>query len=257
MGIETDFAAQNEIDNEIANEIARHKERVRALKSQRNTYCAINKMPEEVVLRILLVFKHDLEEWYSQIGDSRRRWFTLMRVCQFWRNLVLGCPHFWNHIDVSSPHAGCMLTLAKGAPLKVILREPLSSNKRFWILAGSIMARVAQIREFTLELQNITDLSRVYSLSTSKNAPLLETFNLSERSPNAIEGRDVPDIVWLDMAPIDKLPLFPNAIFQSAAACIIVNVFIPRTNAQSQRYPSVDMTGAANMPDKQGLLRWT
>ncbi|KAJ8496334.1 hypothetical protein ONZ45_g12488 [Pleurotus djamor] len=215
-GIETDFAAQKEIDNEIANEIARHKERVRALKSQRNTYCAINKMPVEVVLRILLVFKHDLEEWYSRIEDSRRRWFTLMRVCQFWRNLVLGCPRFWNHIDVSSPHAGRMLTLAKGAPLKVILREPSSSNERFWTLAASIMARVVQIQDFTLELRSITDLSRVYSLSTNKKAPILETLTLSERSPNAIEGHDVSDIVWLDMPSLSSLfirdiPSLPTA----------------------------------------------
>ncbi|KAJ8496333.1 hypothetical protein ONZ45_g12487 [Pleurotus djamor] len=101
-----------------------------------------------------------------------------------------------------------MLARSKGAPLEVVLREPLKSlpsNERFWTFAADIMARVTQLEELTLKLQDVTDLSRLYSLSSSKRAPILETLTLSEGSPDAIEGQDVSDVLWLEMPSLSTL----------------------------------------------------
>ncbi|KAJ8507872.1 hypothetical protein ONZ45_g9796 [Pleurotus djamor] len=211
MGITTDFAAQKQIDRQIAKETATYRERVGALKSQRNTYCAINKIPDEVLLRVFLFVKLGVEKWCQYISDARREWFTLMRVCQSWRNLVLECPYFWTYIDASSPDADRMLARSKGAPLEVVLHEPLKSlpsNEQFWTFAAEIMARVTQLEELTLKLQDITDVSRLYFLSSSKHAPILETLTLSERSPDVIEGQDLSDVVWLHMPSLSSLYIY-------------------------------------------------
>ncbi|KAJ8455178.1 hypothetical protein ONZ45_g19023 [Pleurotus djamor] len=139
MGDLTNSNIQEALDVEISKEIVSHagSGRVIALKTWRNEYCPINRLPEETLLHILLLVKLLIEKLHgASYGSIRQDWFAITRVCSSWRNLVMNCPHFWTLIDTASPHVHRMLSLAKGAPLEVKLHELLEASfEDFWVLA--------------------------------------------------------------------------------------------------------------------------
>ncbi|KAJ8514968.1 hypothetical protein ONZ45_g7559 [Pleurotus djamor] len=204
MGKRTDLNAQRAIDQQIATEIRAHKERVRALKSCRNEYCAINRIPEETLTYILLLVKRLSEDSHvGNHGSARRDWFNITRVCNSWRKLVMDCPRFWTYVDSSSRHAHRMLTLAKAAPLHVVLRTPPRPTKKFWSLATNVMSRTSQIENLDINLPQQQVMS-LLALSSTQRALILQDLIIWADNPDDVNGSEA-GCLWWDMPSLLSL----------------------------------------------------
>ncbi|KAJ8520045.1 hypothetical protein ONZ45_g3074 [Pleurotus djamor] len=132
MAIATDFAAQRLVDEEIAAEIKRHHEHIKVLKIRRNSFCAVNQLPNDVLTHVFHFVKLRAEASSADGVFSPRaysRWTVLLRVCHAWRELIINTPSFWSTINLNSSNAWGMLALSKCALLRIDVRHlRLGSN---------------------------------------------------------------------------------------------------------------------------------
>ena len=99
------------------------KERIRSLKSSRNSLSPINFLPPEILTEIFSWLQwlcgRSLVDtvYFSDYGFLK--WMTVTRVCQRWRQTALSCPRLWTVIPAACrPGYTCMALERSGlAPL--------------------------------------------------------------------------------------------------------------------------------------------
>ncbi|KAJ8507228.1 hypothetical protein ONZ45_g10386 [Pleurotus djamor] len=80
MAILTNFAAQSLIDDEIDAEMERHWDLLKRLWSQRNTHCAVNQLPTDVLEHIFFFIKDDAESIEPFPCEAYSEWTVLLYV---------------------------------------------------------------------------------------------------------------------------------------------------------------------------------
>ncbi|KAJ8520028.1 hypothetical protein ONZ45_g3060 [Pleurotus djamor] len=208
MAIATDFNAQNLIDEEIVAEVKRHKEHIKALNIRRNTYCAVNQLPDDVLRAIFLFVKLEAEAScpYTAFGpDTHAQWVVLLRVCHAWHDQIVGDPQFWTRINLNSPHASKMLVLSKAALLSISVMIPTDVGDSLCPLIDRLISQGPRLRELWMDLPDHTALSKVLTpISSNNSASLLERLTISvERDTGHFSGA-----AWFGLSSLRSLSLF-------------------------------------------------
>ncbi|KAJ8480847.1 hypothetical protein ONZ45_g15510 [Pleurotus djamor] len=207
MAIATDFAAQNLVDEEIVAEIKQHTARIKALKIRRNSYCAVNRLPDDVLKTILLFVKSQAEmSASSRMFTSRpySQWVVLLSVCYAWHDLIMDDPRFWSTINLNTLHAPRMLDLSKSAPLEIQLRVHTNAGEGLWSLVTRAISQSHRLKRLEMHLPDSTALSTCFNLIAANSAPHLELLSIVVDT----ETGDVSWAVWSTLPSLRWLDLY-------------------------------------------------
>ncbi|TDL22617.1 hypothetical protein BD410DRAFT_788440 [Rickenella mellea] len=125
--IASDESAQAAIDAEL--QCLTHS--IITLKSRRNEFCFINKLPPEIATNIF----HRV-----RAGVSPRRWIMVTHVCRHWRRMALECPSLWGSVSLARTRRqelNAFMARAKSTPLIV---DILMLKSRFFMRHKGIHA---------------------------------------------------------------------------------------------------------------------
>ncbi|KAF8645458.1 hypothetical protein AX16_007812 [Volvariella volvacea WC 439] len=125
--------------SQIDQELKCLTERCCHLKYLRNIYTPISHLPPELLLRILTIYKQQVENEHKESQSSSSpyaawkhtyTWVLVSHVCRHWRNVTLSSPTFWSTIYMPSKLTSLdwvdeLLQRSKSATLRV-LSLPLS-----------------------------------------------------------------------------------------------------------------------------------
>ena len=102
-----------------------------ALKYARNAIPRINTIPVEVLAHIFKMVVNPTQRFphsYATHPDPVDG-LHVSQVCRHWRNVAFGFLELWSTVDTSRPMSvNVMLSRARGAPLKVILRDRVNDD---------------------------------------------------------------------------------------------------------------------------------
>ncbi|KAJ8502474.1 hypothetical protein ONZ45_g11712 [Pleurotus djamor] len=208
MALKTDLAAQRRVDEEIAAEIERHKECVKALKIRRNSFCAVNQLPNDVLTHILLFVKLQAEA-SSDAGafssEAYSEWIGLLRVCHLWYDSMQGHPRFWTTISLDSPHVLRMWDLSKAAPLEIMFSVPWDAGDSLLSLVSRVISESHRLQDLEMNAQDYNALSKVLSLiPASSSVANLERLNIVVDA----DWGEASGTLWSKMPSLRSLRLF-------------------------------------------------
>ncbi|KAF8202154.1 hypothetical protein BJ912DRAFT_896784 [Pholiota molesta] len=180
-----------EAHRQVDDTIAKYQDTISALKSHRNRYALISRLPSEITSRIFLFVK--LQDPY--LGRAYTvNWIKVTHVTRHWRNIAVNSPSLWVDLPVANlPWVEEMLRRSKDASL--VINYNFSSNR---ILPGLALALKHTARARGLSFRKVTsnlwvDLQNVYrSLLHGWNALLWMATLLSgvhSPEPISITGR--------------------------------------------------------------------
>lgn len=162
----------------IDEEIESYQEKIRALRTRRNTLVLIAQLPPELLLMIFqflqALHSHEL---YSSL--NRRKWITLSHVCTHWRRVSLESPNLWSHIDIDShtgSHNWVKLFLGRSRMTLLTLSAmitPISHD-----LVRAPLTNMGRMRQLLLYPESEVGESLLDILETHQ-APLLERFEMN------------------------------------------------------------------------------
>ncbi|KAJ8502724.1 hypothetical protein ONZ45_g11494 [Pleurotus djamor] len=212
MAILTNFAAQSLIDEEIDAEMKRHWDLLKRLRSQRNTHCAVNQLPTDVLERIFLFVKDEAESAEPFSCEAYSEWTVLLYVCRTWHDIIIDTPRLWSTIELSSPHARQMLARSKAAPLRVSIEGPIDPSDSFWPLLCSVISQSSRLQELMIDFTNFDTFSRAFaSVSRTESAPLLQKLAINiEHVTGTVSGHFWEDLPALQFLALSYAPLPPG-----------------------------------------------
>ncbi|KAF5357617.1 hypothetical protein D9758_007490 [Tetrapyrgos nigripes] len=174
-------------------------------RTYRNSLALINQLPPEILSQIFL-FCASSTSFSTPLRPSRWSFIAVSHVCQYWRNVALGCPALWSYIDSSNPD--CILEMLKRSgtcPLTFrISVGKVQAHHMKWIQEGRATAvalgHIYRVREFTLYASPIgTVISHTGNLGLAQAVPLLEVLRLEA----VVDNRFVHDPVKLSSRFLD------------------------------------------------------
>lgn len=134
-------------------EIRKHKHAIADLRRGLNSLLSIARLPDELLAEIFMiyaaVFKADLADSQRAAGhtatryllqhptvirrtESQYAWIRVTHICHRWREVALGFPRLWTHIDCRRPDMTAeWLLRSKAAPLHV--SSVLEYGRAAWI----------------------------------------------------------------------------------------------------------------------------
>lgn len=108
--------AQTEIDDELVS----LEERMRALRTHRNSLSPISSIPPELLGTIFVHHVRQMQLIYNSDNPRVLSWLVVGHVCYHWREVALGTPELWATPFLNSSKATDeMLTRSKMAPLNL------------------------------------------------------------------------------------------------------------------------------------------
>ncbi|KAG2156030.1 hypothetical protein DEU56DRAFT_765228 [Suillus clintonianus] len=108
--------AQIEIDDELV----ALQERIRALRTHRNSLSPVSSLPPEILGAIFVHHVQKTQSLYVPHAPAVLSWLKVGHVCRHWREVTLGTPELWSAPFLNSLQATEeMLLRSKMAPLKL------------------------------------------------------------------------------------------------------------------------------------------
>ncbi|KAI1796767.1 hypothetical protein LXA43DRAFT_1177890 [Ganoderma leucocontextum] len=170
----------------ILGDIDVYLRRIINLKTHLNTFTHINRLPNEVLGQILVVYARDhyrsATRDRDKSGSTSPQWIKLAHVCRHWREVALGTPRFWSHVYVRRLGTfSALLSLSKSSPLHVdlTLQQYSCSDFGTWISATDLIGQEShRLREFIC----VANLKQFRTLGEKLSPPMrfLEMLALSE-----------------------------------------------------------------------------
>lgn len=151
------------------------------LRTQRNTFSLISRLPPEILASI---FTHcaRIHQQNRYPGYRVPDWVNVSHVCRHWRDVALNCSTLWSFLFVSSQRwTDELLARSKTAPLKVLVDSDYPKQSTELHFLKNIAPQADRIQDLCLRLTR-QEAERVLSLFSSP-APLLQSLRVSvERS---------------------------------------------------------------------------
>lgn len=97
--------------------ILRLAHHVASLREKRNSFCAISRLPEEILLQVFTRL------WGTYLPDyinGPKNLLAYSQVCTAWRRLALGYPPLWAHLDIARPRLAELMA-KRSLPLPVTI----------------------------------------------------------------------------------------------------------------------------------------
>ncbi|KAF8551987.1 hypothetical protein OG21DRAFT_1444288 [Imleria badia] len=172
-------------------EIAQLAITLSSLKTQKNTFALISRLPTSILERIFICYARNkyfrpytTRAWprFKKMSDAT--WIGVLFVCRRWRHVALTCPALWSYLFVASPWwTEALLTRSLDSPLR-IWAEFYKSD-----MALDFIARLALHTERLQECClcfGITQSDVVSALSMlSSSAPLLRILKITNEKEDS------------------------------------------------------------------------
>lgn len=178
------------------------------LRTQRNTFSAISRLPPEILTSIFIHCTRSHHKNRPGVPD----WVNISYVCRHWRDTALNCSALWSSLFVSSPHwTDELLARSKTVPLKVCVDSGYPKQSRELHLLERVAPQANRIQNLCLRLTR-QEAERILSLFYLP-APLLQSLQISvERSNYLGEPALVPAALFNGYTPaLRKLELINYA----------------------------------------------
>ena len=148
------------------------------LRSQKNTFSLIFRLPPEILASIFIQCARSHQRNQRGIPD----WVNVSYVCRHWRDVALNCSTLWSFLFASSQSwTDELLARSKTAPLKVRVDSDYPKPSQELNLLEKVAPQTGRIQDLRLRLTR-REAERILSLFSSP-APLLQTLQISvERS---------------------------------------------------------------------------
>ncbi|KAF8195574.1 hypothetical protein BJ912DRAFT_148511 [Pholiota molesta] len=193
-----------EAHEQIDKAINGYQEIILALKSQRNRYAPISRLPPEILCRIFSFAKtqwQDVTYYRSAMGIDLHpmKWIRLTHVTRHWRNIALNSPSLWVEFPFGNRSlVEEMLKRSKHAGL--VIKSDFSSIRT--IRPGLELALKHIGRAKDLSFQGITsnvwkDLQKLLSEPTPRLQYLTLNGYATHSEPISITGRVLCETGWL------------------------------------------------------------
>ncbi|KAG1739999.1 hypothetical protein EDB19DRAFT_795386 [Suillus lakei] len=168
--------AQTEIDNELE----ALEERMRALRTRRNSLSPISSIPPEILGTIFVHHAQQTQLLYVPDNPVVLSWLNVGHVCRYWRGVALGTPELWATPFLNSSQATEeMLTRSKMAPLNLRtgLRYRVESVQK-------ALMHIERLQEVSLPFLNggmtYRCIMEFLNKLSSCSAPKLQSLSLEE-----------------------------------------------------------------------------
>ncbi|KAF4610965.1 hypothetical protein D9613_006730 [Agrocybe pediades] len=174
----------------IDSEIEQHEQEILALKTRRNTYAPISRLPPELLSRIFECYK-TVQFIPTQFQYSHPlRWIRCTHVCRLWRTVALDSPLLWAELHLKYlAWAKESLIRSKMAPLKVSIHlRGLPEDNPTIELAKDIIRQGSRLKDVIIKAasrarDSIEDVLRSLPRSTP-NLQSLEITHVSRSTQN-------------------------------------------------------------------------
>ncbi|TDL22615.1 hypothetical protein BD410DRAFT_788439 [Rickenella mellea] len=156
---------------QIEAEICKVEEYLANLKSQRNTFSSIYKLPPEVIAHIL-----------RRVRTNRLSlWLSVTHVCRHWRQVALDCSSLWTTVNLSEQEAKAFLERSRSALLTVRARRSGQADNKNVI--SLLCDNLSRIRELRLDAGRYSWHSESFDINTvfSVPAPFMEKIFIRNR----------------------------------------------------------------------------
>ena len=173
--------AITEVQTRLDDEIAALTMVLSNLRTQRNTFSSISRLPPEILASIFIQcarsHQHNRCPGYY-IPD----WVNVSYVCRHWRDVALNCSTLWSFLFVSSQcWTDELLARSKTAPLKVQVDSEYSMSRELYLLKR-VAHQADRIHDLCLRL-TCQEAERILSLFSSP-ASLLQSLRISVEWPD-------------------------------------------------------------------------
>ncbi|KAJ8501986.1 hypothetical protein ONZ45_g11953 [Pleurotus djamor] len=196
LAISTNVEAQRLIDEEIEN----HVVAIRRLLKRRNTYSAVNQLPDEILAEFFRLATVD----DKSIKDTL---LNIASVCAWWRQICLATPQLWSTICFDHPRWSAeLLSRAQGCPLSVYFSRDCHTSNEDCERTASIL--VPETRRFVkVEIYVDHDnpnvvISSFLRPSFAQPAPLLQHACIEMGPMNVFHGE-----LWVELLSLRSLHL--------------------------------------------------
>ncbi|KAG1822176.1 hypothetical protein EV424DRAFT_811970 [Suillus variegatus] len=137
--------AQTEIDNELE----ALEERMRALRTRRNTFSPISSIPPEILGAIFVHHAQQTQLLYAPHHPAFLSWLNVGHIYRHWREVALGTPELWATPFLNSSQATEMLLRSKMAPLN------LRTGLRYCVVSvQSALVHIERLQEVSISFFN-------------------------------------------------------------------------------------------------------
>ncbi|KAF8550226.1 hypothetical protein OG21DRAFT_445625 [Imleria badia] len=197
-------AAQARIDDEINRLLSS----VHDLRTRRNTFSPIARLPTETLASIFVLCAYDYHNNRHSVAFGVPSWVNISYVCRRWRDVALNYPTLWTYLFVASKRwTDVLLARSRQAPLK--LRAALE-HQTFDVwpnFAEKVLNQAERVQELCLSFPR-RYAEMVFS-RLSSHAPLMQILKISvyngfvpgspPESPWALFNGDMPSLRKLEL----------------------------------------------------------
>ncbi|TDL22601.1 hypothetical protein BD410DRAFT_788415 [Rickenella mellea] len=181
-------------------EIHAMEQSLATLKSRRNSFCSVNKLPPEIITCIFLRL---------QMRESSL-WLHITHVCRRWRHIALDSPSLWTSISLSQyrpNELAAFLKRSKCSPLTVSLRASSKTDNQ--VIVTLLCENLPRIREIHLIDEDRSwaeslDLDTIFSTPSPCLEQLDVAFSYKRNLPTFTFGSNYPALKRLK---VDRHPL--------------------------------------------------
>jgi hypothetical protein len=205
---------------DLQKQLAQAETHMRALQTQRNALTLLCRLPEDVLIHVLVLLIRsghaDVPEVMSKArplstesatSEQTRSWTQVMGVCTHLRAVTVSCPLLWSYIDLDQNHPAWMQTRlerARRSPLVVNAR----SNLNAWLgspleLLGTILSRANNVCFFLQDAQPV----EAVVLNAVLNAPAPHLCGLVLAHPTGIVFQLSPQFLGGTTVKLTRLVL--------------------------------------------------
>ena len=186
----------------IDEEISRHRLLVSNLRSKRNSFVIISRLPDEILASIFTHGARDYHEGNDHASFCVPDWVSVSYVCRRWRDVALNCPTLWTyHFTVSLRWTEELLARSKQASLRIYIKYASLGPGPWWSdLVEKVLNHAERIQELRLHIP-----ATLFPTRLSLYAPRLQILDIfaHARAPfewtAAINYWDIPSLRTLKL----------------------------------------------------------
>ncbi|KAF8423175.1 hypothetical protein L210DRAFT_3570315 [Boletus edulis BED1] len=167
------LTAQARVDEEIAKQLRSLCD----LRTQRNSFSLISRLPTETLAAIFIYSARDYHS--THFTRTVPGWVNVSYVCRHWRNVALNCATLWSYLFLTTPRwTEELLARSKQTSLKLhaeVYRRRRCADDQGLCFVRQVMNHIERIQELHLELPRM----RYKDHFLSSPAPRLQNLKIS------------------------------------------------------------------------------
>ena len=196
LSYEMTAKTQERLDEEIAQLAIK----LSSLRTQKNTFAPISRLPQSILACIFVYHAH--EDYHTSSGShiprhTKSHWIGMSYVCRHWRHVALNCPALWSYLlTASPPWTEALLIRSLNLPLRI--RVALLTSQKALDFIAQVSLHTERFEECYIYFQLArSDVTRALSMLSLRGRHLrkleIETDQECIHSDEHVQTGEVED----------------------------------------------------------------